>query len=235
MIKKRKRLKKRRPRKPDLSLAQVSTDVRYVGEYPKGYKSLLDYLNKTGKVQLTSLVQLQTAKRYYVVKLYAPSQIAKALSLPVDLIYRWKNVWDWDSDREHHERMLYWRATKSLKQVQPDLDLTHDRLAVKMESVIERLIDETMQQETPDVKDLRNLASALQSIINLRRTIGGKATQKTEHAHAHAHAHGIVNDEHKMQALTDLVEKHLATPTETIALGLDENEITDAEYEEIPA
>ena len=131
--------------------------------------------------------------------------------------------------------MLYWKVSKVLRRYKPDIDISHDRLAEKLEQLIEQTLDEKMA-EGAELKDIKNLAAALKSTVELRRTIKGKSNTKSEVEHKGivAHAHGLVEDPHKMEALTGAMVDHLELPlSELLAEPEDTDNITDAEFVEV--
>lgn len=222
--------KKRKKKKRSSSL-QVASDFKR-GSYPKGYASLLDYLNRSGKVQLTSVVELQTAKMLYVVKMMPPAKIAEKLQIDTDIIYRWKTIWDWDSDREAMEQRLYWQASKSLRKIAPDIDITHDRLAIKMESILERSMDRMLKSGAAELKDIKEISGALQAVISLRRVIKGKVTSKSERKIEHEHVFKV-DQPHRMAEMERLVETHVKHPMKLIEETRDLEEVEDAEFEDV--
>ena len=70
--------RKKKLKRLETGLTQVSHDMGQ-RDFPKGYATTIALLNATGRIQLTSVVQLQTAKMLYVVKMQGPAYIANSL------------------------------------------------------------------------------------------------------------------------------------------------------------
>lgn len=228
--KQKRELRKKTKKKAEAEAIRVDLDR---GEWT--YGSLLEYLNQNGKTHLTSYAQLQEARKLYVVQLKRPHEIAKLVDVPLDIIYHWKTIWGWDELRAKRESFLYWKVSKVLRRYKPDIDISHDRLAEKLEQLIEQTLDEKMS-DGAELSDIRSLASALKSTVELRRTIKGKSNTKSEVEHKGivAHAHGAIEDPHKMEALTGAMVDHLELPlSELLAEPDDEENITDVEFVEI--
>jgi len=163
-----------------------------------------------------------------------PSEVARAVNVPLDIIYHWKTIWGWDELRAKRESLLYWKVTKTLKKHRPDIDISHDRLAEKLELLIEQTMDEKMENGA-ELKDIKDLSTALKATVELRRTIKGKSNTKSEIEHkgivGHAHAHALLNDPHKTKAIADSLTDHLELPlAELLAEQEDSENITDAEF-----
>lgn len=208
---------------------QVRVDLDR-GEW--SYDSLLDYLKASGKVHLTSFAQLQEARKLYVVRLLRPAEVAAKVHVPLDIIYHWKTIWGWDELRAQRESQLYWKVSKVLRRYKPDIDIAHNRLAEKLEQLIEQTLDEKVA-EGADLKEIKDLSTALKSTIELRRTIAGRTSNKKEVAHTGvvAHAHGVIEDPHKMESLTNALVDHLELPLSALLdEPLDDENITDAEF-----
>lgn len=203
-------------------------------------KSLLHQLQRDDKLHLISQWHMLEAKRCYVIKCWSPKRIAKRLKIDEAVIYRWKTLFAWDEARQHRERKIYWKALGAIKQVEPDIDVTHTTLATKLESIIESRLDDLLEDpRAADLKSIKELTSALSSIVQLRRQIAGKVQKRestAEHKHVHVHEVGAEvfkqNDQAK-DSVTKALSTHIQLPKlQTEPEAPNSSPIIDVEFEE---
>jgi len=139
-----------------------------------GQPSLPEYI-RSGQVHQVSKNQLLRVRRLYVKKGWTPAEIAEKIKLPIAVVERWILAFSWTEERD---RLLFnsFRSVKAIKdKTVGSLDERHDRILGTVETIIERLLTQQMNEEadlTPG--ELGIITKAIQTSASMRREIHQK-------------------------------------------------------------
>ena len=220
--------KKRKPGRPkDL------TPVVFDKNDPDNYPSVAAYLQATGKLKKAGYAVMMKARSLFYAYT-SVEEIAKQLNCDQDTIDRWSLIYGWEEERDMQMFHRFRKVSGVTEMYGENLANRHNRIAGSIEQVAERLLHKA-KEEGLDPRELKTLASVIESTQNIRRTANG-ITAKTEDPKEKSKSVPVninFNMERIADALVDVHERPVLTQrkSQTIAVGMEDAIGHDVEYE----
>ena len=200
---------------------------------PENYPTLIRYLEATGRIRHTSVIQMARARHLYI-RGGNVRAIAEELKLEPSIVDRWANIFAWDEERDRRLFESFRKVASIDGKYGKNLGERHDRIAGSIEQVAERLLHQHQNGEIAlDPRALATLASTIKQTQEIRRTARGESVKKEE-KEVQINVNMPQSFERIAAAMTDAYEtpKLASVKTRQIQVKVGEDAIgTDEEFE----